>query len=162
MRLAVEEVIQRPPGVVFDFVGRDHWRNHPRWDPDVIEMTPVAAGPIGLGSRARVRRRGGGDQNDEILEVTAFEPNARWAGRSQIGPLSLEMTALIEPAGAGGSLLKLVGDTQARSPIRYVLPVLAIVFRRRMRKSLRRIKQMIEAESPDQRSAATEPPIPST
>ena len=125
-------------------------------------MTPVVAGPIGGGSRARVRRRSGSNQGDEILEVIAFEPNVRWTGRSQIGPLSLEMTALIEPAGAGGSLLKLVGDTQARPPLRYVLPVLAIVFRRRMRMSLRKIKQMVEAETPAQRSEAAEPPSPSS
>lgn len=151
MRLAVEELIQRPPEVVFDFIGRDHWRNHPRWDPDVIEMTPLTAGPIGLGSRATVRRRRGGGRNDEVLEVTAFEPNYRWAGRSQIGPFTLQMTALIVPVEAGASRLTLMGDTHARRPIRYLLPVLAIVFRRRMRESLRTIKHLLEAETSDQR-----------
>jgi hypothetical protein len=151
MRLAVEEVIQRPPDVVFDFVGREHWQNHPRWDPNVTEITPLTAGPIGLGSRARVRRRRGGGRHEEILEVTAFEPNSRWAGRSQVGPFSLEMTALIEPVGAGASRLRLMGDTQARPPIHYLLPVLDIVFRRRMRESLRRIRNMVEAETTDHR-----------
>lgn len=151
MRLAVEEVIQRSPEVVFDFIGRDHWRNHPRWDPDVIEMTPLTAGPIGVGSRAAVRRRRGGGRNHEILEVTGFEPNYRWAGRSQIGPFSLEMTALIVPIEAGASRLRLMGDTHARPPIRYLLPVLAIVFRRQMRESLRRIKHLLEAETTDPR-----------
>ena len=151
MRLTVEELIQRPPEAVFDFVGREHWRNHPRWDPNVIEMTPLTAGPIGLGSRARVRRRPGGGRNDEILEVTEFEPNSRWAGRSQIGPFSLEMTALIDPVEAGASRLRLMGDTQARPPIHYLLPVLGIVFRRRMRESLRRIRHMLEVETPDHR-----------
>jgi hypothetical protein len=44
-----------------------------------------------------------------------------------------------------------MGDTQARPPIHYLLPVLDIVFRRRMRESLRRIRNMVEAETTDHR-----------
>jgi hypothetical protein len=61
------------------------------------------------------------------------------------------MTALIEPVGAGASPLRLMGHTQARPPIHYLLPVLDIVFRRRMRESLRRIRNMVEAETTDHR-----------
>src|SRR3712207_9188131 len=83
MRQRVEVTIMRPPGEVFDFVARDHWRNHPRWDPNVVEMIPLEAGQIRAGSRARVRRtRGSGDEG---LTLLAFEPGSRWGGPTQIG-----------------------------------------------------------------------------
>lgn len=146
MRLRVETTVERPPAVVFDFIARDHWRNHPRWDPNVLQMTPLQPGPIGVGSRARVRRKRG--SGDEVLEVIAFEPDTRWTSRSQIGPISLEMTALIDPAGRAASRLRLLADNRARGAVRYAVPVFAPLIRRQMRASLKRIKEMVETESP--------------
>jgi len=143
MRQRVEVKIRRPPADVFDFVARDHWRNHPRWDPNVVDMTPLDPGPIRAGSRARVRRKRGAD--DEVLTVLAFEPDARWVSQTQIGPFSLTMTALIEPAGEGTSRLELIADTHARGVVGLLLPLLAPVFGRQMRRSLDRIKEMVES-----------------
>jgi polyketide cyclase/dehydrase/lipid transport protein len=144
MRQRVEASIARPPADVFDFVARHHWRNHPRWDPNVLEIRPVEPGGIGVGSRARVRRKRGA--GDELLEVVRYDPDARWVSRTQIGPFSLVMTALIEPTGTGKSRLALIADTEARYPLRHLLPVLAPVFRRRMRASVARIKHILESE----------------
>jgi hypothetical protein len=145
MRLRVESRIERPPGVVFEFVARDHWRNHPRWDPNVLQIIPLEPGPIRAGSRARVRRKRGTD--DELLEVLAFEPDSRWVSRSQVGPFSLEMTALMEPTEEAATRLTLIADTRARGAVRYLLPLLAPIFRRQMRASLKRIKAMVETET---------------
>jgi hypothetical protein len=146
MRQRVEGKIMRPPGAVFDFVARDHWRNHPRWDPNVLEIVPLQHGPIRAGSRARVRRKHG--PSDQPLEVLEFEPDARWVSRTQIGPFSLTMTALIEPADDATSRLTLLADTRAQGAARLLLPLLAPVFRRQMRASLERIKQTVETETP--------------
>jgi hypothetical protein len=146
MQLQVAGQVQRPPGTVFDFVARDHWRNHPRWDPNVVEIVPIDPGPIRAGSRARVRRKRG--SGDEVLEVLAFEPDSRWVSRSRIGPFELTMTALTEPVGEGATALTLIGDTRAGGAVRFALPLLAPVFRRQMRASLRRIAEMVEAEAP--------------
>lgn len=146
MRQRVEIRVERPPGAVFDFVARDHWRNHPRWDPNVVEIVPLEPGPIRAGSRARVRRKRGSD--DGLLEVLEFEPDARWVSRNRIGPFSLDMTALIDPADEAASRLTLIGDTRAVGAVRYLLPLLAPVFRRQMRASLKRIKAMVETEIP--------------
>ena len=145
MRLRVENTIDRTPAVVFDFVARDHWRNHPRWDPNIVEITPLEDAAIGAGSRARVRRKR--DSGDELLEVLEFEPNSRWVSRSQIGPLTLKMAALIEPAPHEASRLTLLAETHATGPMRWLLPALAPVFRRQMRRSLERIKEMVEREN---------------
>ena len=57
------------------------------------------------------------------------------------------MTALIEPAEDAASRLTLIADTRAQGAIRYLLPALAVAFRRQMRASLKRIKEMAETET---------------
>jgi hypothetical protein len=44
--LTRERIVWRPPADVFDFVARNHFQNHPRWDPDVLEMTQTTPGPV--------------------------------------------------------------------------------------------------------------------
>jgi hypothetical protein len=146
MRLRVERTVERPPGVVFDFIARDHWRNHPRWDPNVIDIIPVEPGPIRAGSRAHVRRKRG--SGDGPLEVLEFEPDSRWVSRNQIGPFSLTIHALIRPDNEAGSRLTLISDTRARGAVRFLLPLLAPVFRRQMQASVKRIEEMVETETP--------------
>jgi hypothetical protein len=146
MRLRVERTVQRPPGVVFDFIAREHWRNHPRWDPNVIDITPLEPGPIRAGSRAHVRRRRG--SGDGPLEVLEFHPDSRWVSRNEIGPFSLTMLALIRPESEAASRLTLISDTRARGAIRFLLPLLAPVFRRQMRASAKRIEELVVAETP--------------
>jgi hypothetical protein len=35
VQLQVSQVFDRPVAGVFNFLARDHVRNHPRWDPDM-------------------------------------------------------------------------------------------------------------------------------
>jgi hypothetical protein len=51
--ISVERVIARPPRTVFDFVATHHFQNHPKWDPDVLEMTQTSPGAVGTGTTAK-------------------------------------------------------------------------------------------------------------
>ncbi len=104
-------------------------------------------GPIGAGSKARVRRKRGGS-GDEILEVLEFEPDRRWRSRDNVGPFLLTMTALVDPVDDNASRLTLEADVRASGPARVAALLLRPVFRRQMRRSLARIKSMIEASPP--------------
>ncbi len=146
MRDVVSTVVDRPPADVFRFVGHEHFANHPRWDENVLEMTPLEPGPIAAGSKARVRRKRASE--DEILEVLDFEPDRRWRSRDNVGPFLLTMTAVIDPVGDNASRLTLEADVLASGPARVAARVLRPVFRRQMRKSLARIKAMIEGSTP--------------
>ena len=42
--VTVERVVRCPPDVVFDFVAAHHFENHPRWDPDLLEMSQTSPG----------------------------------------------------------------------------------------------------------------------
>ena len=52
MKIEVSGVIDRPPEVVFQFIGFEQVRNHPRWDPD-MELEQLTPGPIGVGTILR-------------------------------------------------------------------------------------------------------------
>ena len=146
MLLEVSTRINRPVDDVFEFVAVNHFRNHPRWDPNIVELSPTQSGPVAVGSTARVQRRKGAE--NEVLEVVEFEPPRRFSTRDNIGPFLLSVTCLIEPVERRTSRLILIADTTVAGPMRIVAPLLRPVFARQMRKSLRRIKEMVEQESP--------------
>jgi hypothetical protein len=50
----VEKIVQRPPETVFDFVAAHHFQNHPRWDPDLLEMRQTSPGAVQVGTTAHV------------------------------------------------------------------------------------------------------------
>jgi hypothetical protein len=50
MNIKVSEVIDRSPEVVFQFVGVEHIRNHPRWDTK-MELEQLSDGPMAVGTR---------------------------------------------------------------------------------------------------------------
>ncbi len=146
MRIRETATIDRPAADTFRFVAVDHFTNHPRWDPSIESIEPLTPGPIALGSRAKVRRRRGSP--DEVLEVTEFVPPGRFATRDNIGPFLLTVTCDVASLTPDRSSITLTADTDVRGPMRFVAPLLRPVFRRQMRRSLRRIREMVEAESP--------------
>ena len=54
-----EKLLRSPPKTVFDFVAAHHFENHPRWDPDVLEMHQTSPGTVGVGTKAHIVRRQG-------------------------------------------------------------------------------------------------------
>ncbi len=135
-----ETIIERPVAQVFQFVATEHFQNHPKWDPSIVEIIPLSPGPITVGSTARVVRK----QGPGKLEVTAFEPDRLLTTRSIIGPFILVMTCQLTAVDAVHTRLQLHAATEARGPIRLVAPLLKPMFTRTMRRSLATIKAMVE------------------
>ena len=140
----VNTIIDRPVAQVFQLVATEHFQNHPKWDPSIVEMTPLSAGPIGVGTTARVVRK----QGPGSLEVTAFEQDRMMTTRSIIGPFILDMTCSLDAVDAEHTQLRLHATTKAHGLMRLVLPLLKPMFKRTMRRSLATIKTMVE--HPDQ------------
>jgi hypothetical protein len=70
--------VARPREDVFAFVADGYFENVRRWDPDLVEVTPLGEGVMGLGMRAvEVRReplpRQGKRPLGRTLEVVVFE-----------------------------------------------------------------------------------------
>lgn len=137
MRLDVSESIERPPADVFRFVGTDHVKNHPRWDPQ-ISLTQETPGLLGVGTRIRRSRAGGETRVEGEMEITEFEPDRTLGAVIRDGPMELRSWITVEPEGDGSSLLTISVDSDSAPVAMMEEPI---------RGSLRRIKEMVEAET---------------
>ncbi len=143
MRLRTREHIDAPPSEVFRFVATEHFANHPRWDPSILEMTQTSVGPMRSGSTARVVREQGGKRIEGTVTVTEYQPQSHFAVTVDHGPFRLEQEVLCSPGTMGGTDLVLAIDSRASGPIALLLPLLWARFARTMRRSLRSIKEHV-------------------
>jgi carbon monoxide dehydrogenase subunit G len=148
VRLAASQVIERPPAEVFRFVATDHFHNHPKWDPAVTAITKTSPGPMGVGTTARLVRSDRGRRIEGTMEVTEYQPDRRFTEVSRFGPFTLHARATSTPVAAASTRLELVIDTHARGPIQLLLPLMKGTFRKTMARSLRSIKEQVEATAP--------------
>ena len=91
-------VINKPVAEVFEFVVNND--NTTKWQGGV-EAVILEGPPDVVGSRYTEVRRFMGQEMKSKMEITAFEPNNRWAARVITGPVPYEVTATFEPSGAG-------------------------------------------------------------
>jgi hypothetical protein len=145
VRLAASQVIERPPAEVFRFVATDHFQNHPKWDPAVTSITKTSPGPMGVGTTARLVRSDRGRRVEGSMEVTEYEPVSSFTEVSRFGPFTLHARATFEPVAPASTELELVIDTHARGVMRLLLPLMEGTFRKTMARSLRVIKEQVEA-----------------
>lgn len=137
MKLDVSESIERPPADVFRFVGRDHVRNHPRWDPQ-ISLTQETPGPIGVGTRIRRSRAAEETRVEGEMEITEFDPDRTIAALIRDGAMELRSSLTVEPEGEAASRLTITVESED-------VPV--DMMEEPIRGSLRRIKEMVETET---------------
>ncbi len=145
MRLSASQVIERSPAEVFRFVATDHFQNHPKWDPAVTAIIQTSPGPMGVGTTARLVRTDRGRRVEGTMEVTEYEPARSFTAVSRFGPFRLHARATLEPVAPASTRLELVIDTHARGAIRLLVPLMKGTFRKTMARSLRIIKEQVEA-----------------
>jgi len=75
VRAEVDEVIERAPATVFDFVAVHFFDNYPRWSPEVEQLEPLTGRTVEVGARARQVRVDHGRRSETTFCVTALEPD---------------------------------------------------------------------------------------
>jgi hypothetical protein len=100
---------------------------------------------MGVGTTARLVRTDRGRQIQGTMEVTEYQPVSSFTEVSRFGPFTLHARATLAPVAPASTRLKLVIDTQARGPIRLLVPLMRGTFRKTMARSLRIIKEQVEA-----------------
>ena len=123
----------------------EHFQNHPKWDPAVTSITQTSPGPMGVGTTARLVRTDRGRRVEDSMEVTEYQPVRSFTEVSRFGPFTLHARATLAPVAPSSTRLELVIDTRARGVIRLLLPLMKGTFRKTMARSLRIIKQQVEA-----------------
>jgi hypothetical protein len=96
-----------------------------------------------------VVRRQGRRRVEGIATVHAYEPDRVAAWDVRFGAFRLDQRAeLIPERGGAATRLRLSIDTAAHGPIRLMLPLLRVRFRRTMTQSLRTVATLLEDEEP--------------
>jgi hypothetical protein len=143
--MRAEGVVHAPPAEVFDHVATHHFENHPRWDPDVLEMRQTSPGPVGIGTTAVVVRRQGKRRVEGTATVTTYEPVRSAAWRVDFGQFQLQQDVKLVPEQAGAATRLSLGiETTARGPLGLLLPLMRPRFRATMQRSLSAITAMVE------------------
>jgi hypothetical protein len=140
-----EKVLHCPPQTVFDFVATHHFENHPKWDPDVLEMRQTSPGTLGVGTRADLVRRQGSRRVAGTATVTEYEPDQSAAWDVQFGSFLLHQRVELAPEqGGAATRLRLSIQTRASGPLKLMVPLLRSRFRKTMEHSLATIASLLE------------------
>jgi hypothetical protein len=140
VKVELSEEIDRPVDVVFRWYAQDHVRNHPRWDPD-IELWLDSEAPIGVGTIIRRRNSRSGTPVYGTMEVVEYEPNQAMAVVTHDGPLEMRGRAVFESIGLELTKLTVTADVPTMNDSMHA-PIAE-----GMKRSLRTVKQLIEAET---------------
>jgi hypothetical protein len=109
VKIQYSQTINKPVAAVFDFMARDHIRNHPRWDPS-IELEQLTPGPIGVGTIIRRRTNRGGTVAEGTMEVVAFEPNRAVGTIIKDGPVEMRGLITFEAAGPNRTVVTRIAE----------------------------------------------------
>jgi hypothetical protein len=139
---AIDTPIARPPGEVFDVVtDLDRLRE---WQPMVVEVEQLDAGPLRTGTRLREVREVRGRRLEQTVEVAAHEPGRRFGLRVLEGPLPVDGDLRFEPDGSG-TRLHLLATGRPQGAQRLLTPLLRVGLRREFRKQYAALRDVVEA-----------------
>ncbi|HEY5628976.1 MAG TPA: hypothetical protein VIR16_05650 [Candidatus Limnocylindrales bacterium] len=146
MGRSVVTVRIRPPSeVVYAGIERHAWSNEPSWEPEVLHVEPLAAGPIRLGARVRMTRRDFGSAHDTTYEVTRLDPPRGLAVRHVDGPLDFALDFTLAGVGSRETDVTVTVDIAPRGAMRLLTPVFALSARGRNRRIANQMVAAIEA-----------------
>ncbi len=134
-------VIRRSVEDVFTFVS--NYRNSPRWVSGALQHTKVSAGPIGVGTMIRTTGRTMGLRVEATRIVTAYEPYARYAFKSEYRQVPLTTTFLFEPI-SDGTRLTVVVEGEPTGLFKAATPLVLVTIRQQFENDLRRLKTLLE------------------
>ena len=135
-------LVDRPMPDVFAFLSNP--LNTPKWQSMVAHIEPVTPGPAGLGSKYKVTAEMMGRKIDGLLEITAFEPPTKFGFTNQAGPMQVNITVTLKPAGTG-TKIALHAEGNPAGLFKIAEGVLAGQVKSQMEANLARLKSVLEA-----------------
>ena len=94
-----EIIINRPVEEVFDFLADG--RNELHYNPHMLRIEQVPAGPVGRGTQFRTEVTTRGRSMEMAYEITAYERPQRLAARTIKAPIDVQSTETFDPVPGG-------------------------------------------------------------
>jgi carbon monoxide dehydrogenase subunit G len=140
--LDLSTLVDRPLPEVFTFLSNP--LNLPKWQAMIASLEPVTSGAPGMGSKYRVSAEVMGRKIDGQLEITTFEPPAKFGFTNQAGPLQVTVTVTLKPAGSGAKIA-LHAEGNPGGVFKMAEGLLAGQVKSQMEANLARLKAVLEA-----------------
>jgi hypothetical protein len=122
--------VNRSAEVTFDVIGTHVYENHPRWEPEVIEIRRITPDPVGVGSRAIMVRHEFGRTTEVEYVVTEFEEGRRIAFHHPDAALDFNISFEITPVDSHSCTVRVNVRAQPQGWTRILEPIMRLVMPR--------------------------------
>jgi len=135
-------LIDRPVPDVFSFLSNP--LNLPKWQSMIARIEQVTPGAVNVGSKYKVSAEMMGRKIDGQMEITTFEPPARFGFTNHAGPMQVTVTVMLKPVGTGAKI-SLNAQGNPGGLFKIAEGVLAGQVKSQMEANLARLKTLLEA-----------------
>lgn len=141
--MQAEIEINRPVEAVYGFF-LDLERNIVATDPTVESVVKVIEGPIGPGTKYRLRQPVLGKVREQTMWITAVDPNRRIDMEAAFGPVRPQFSLDFEPT-TSGTRVTYRGNSRPVGPFKLVPVLMDRIGQRNWKRRLNLIKAVLES-----------------
>ena len=145
-RITGDIVIDRPVGVVFDYVADQS--NEPQYNPQMVRAEKMTAGPVGVGTKFRSAVASMGRTAEMVIECTGYDRPRRLDSTTTMQQADISYTLTFEPAGTG-TRMRWSGQVRPKGAYRLLGPMITWMGRRQERRIWTSLKHRLEASPAD-------------
>jgi uncharacterized membrane protein len=142
VNLEFSALIDRPVHDVFTYLTT--LTNLPQWQSMAKEVKPVSTGGFGVGSTFSVTGEMLGRPIEGQLEVTEYEPDAKFGYKGVNGPMTVNVSIAFKSVGTG-TKLNLSAHAEPGGVFKMAEGVLANQVKGQMQTNLDKLKSLLEA-----------------
>jgi uncharacterized protein YndB with AHSA1/START domain len=133
--------INQPVEKVFNFLTQVE--NQKNLQPGILDVKLTPPGPVAVGSLLHYTTEYAGKKYESAVQVSAYEPNKKWATKTTGVPKPVETVYVFEPAGSGTKLTISTELIPGSYPA-MAEPTIKAQWQKTFDESCARIKQMVE------------------
>jgi len=137
--------VNRSAEDTFDVIGTHMYENHPKWEPEVVEIRRITPDPVGVGSRAVMVRHEFGRTREVEYVITEFEEGRRIASHHPNDALDFNISFEITPIDSDSCRVRVNVRAQPQGWIRILEPMMRLVMPKRGERIASSMADVIES-----------------
>lgn len=139
------ERVQRSAAHCFDVVIRHNRENHPRWEPEVLEIREVTGGPIRLGHRSVMVRRERGKIREVENECVEYVEGRRVAFSHPDPQMDFDIAFDFNPVSDSETDVVATVTMQPHGALRVLTPILKLAGPRKSARISSQMRRVVES-----------------
>lgn len=138
-------VINRPVEEVFAYVS--DVGNEPQWISEVMEVRKTSDGPMGVGATYENIVQFLGREIVDPHQVVRYEPNRKFAFKSNSGQISFEGTHTFEATSDGATRFTFAATGETGTLFKLAEPIVNRMINRQWETNVANLKELLESQS---------------